>query len=177
METGMIVIFIILLLVCTLPFILITRNTKKREKQLKAALIAKISKNNGALLEFEINNNAIIGLDNKNQLYYYSNTQEQEHLQSINLNDVKSCKVVKDTKRVKSGKSEYELAQRIALIFSFQRDGITEKFEIYNNDDSSQLDGEIALAEKWEQKVTALLSKKRTSFETGKTKQVTVALG
>ena len=76
METGMIVISTILIVICILPFVLIIGSSKKREKQLKNALDTSISKNNGTLTDYVINNNFVLGLDgNANQIYYYNKTQ------------------------------------------------------------------------------------------------------
>ncbi|MGJ8666616.1 MAG: hypothetical protein ACSHW7_09640 [Patiriisocius sp.] len=167
METGMIVIAIILVLVCTMPFILIKSNTKKRERQLKKALVNAISKDNGTLSDYVINYNSAIGIDSSNnQIYYYSKAEDSERLQKVNLNDVKFCDVEKVTKRIKSGKSEYESIQRIALVFTSQNNAILDSFEFYNNDDGSLLTEEIALAETWKKKVNEYLQNHRTTSNT-----------
>ena len=171
----MIVITTILIVICTLPIILISRSTRKKEKQLKKSLETSVSKNNGKLTDYVINNNFALGLDsNANQIYYYKKTQETEYFQKANLNEIKSCEVKKNTKRIKEGKSNYELIQRISLIFTASEDTIVEQFELYDYDENSQLNGEIALADNWKQKVSDLLSQNTTILEVNKISQAKV---
>lgn len=159
METGMIVTAIVLIVLCTLPFILIIGGAKKKEKQFKNALKASISENNGTLTECSINNNFALGLDsNSMQIYYYKKTPELEFLQKIDLTTIKTCEITKDTKRIRNGKSNYEEIHKIALLFTSKRGKVAEQFELFNYDDSSQLSGELALADTWKKKVNDLLT-------------------
>jgi hypothetical protein len=159
METGMIVTTTILIVICTLPFILIIGSTKKKEKQLKNALKAGIAQNNGTLTECSINNNFALGLDSKSkQIYYYKKTPELEFLQKIDLTTVKTCEITKDTKLIRNGKSNYEEIHKVALLFTSTKGKVAEQFELFNYDDSSQLSGELALAEAWKKKVNDLLT-------------------
>lgn len=163
MEMGTIVISTILIVICMLPFVLISGSAKKRKNQLKKALDTSISRNNGTLTDYEIHYNFAIGLDNKNkQIYYYRKTPEIEYHQEVNLKEIISCEVKKDSKRIKNGKSNYELIQRIALVFTSKHGTIIEQFEFFNEDVSTQLNGEIALAATWSQKVSHLLSENIT---------------
>jgi hypothetical protein len=159
METGMIVTTTILIVICTVPFILIIGSTKKKEKQIKNALKAGVAKNNGTLTDCSININFALGLDSKaKQIYYYKKTPEVEFLQKINLNTVKTCEITKDTKRIRNGKSNYEKICRVALLFTSKKGQVIEQFELFNYDDSSQLSGELALADTWKKKVIDLLA-------------------
>lgn len=172
METGTIIISTILIVICILPFILISRSTRKKEKQLKKLLESSVSKNNGKLTDYVINNNFALGLDsNAKQIYYYKKTQETEYFQKVNLNEIKSCEVKKNTKRIKEGKSNYELIQRVSLMFTNAEGTIVEQFELYDDDGNSQLNGEIALADNWKQKVGDLLSQNNTILEANKISQ------
>ena len=58
-------------------------------------------------------------------------------------------------------------------MFTSTADTIVEQFELYNNDDSSQLNGEIALAAAWKQKVSDLLPENTTILETHKISKAT----
>lgn len=172
MGTGMIVTTTILIVICTLPFILIIGSTKKKEKQLKKALEAAISKNNGTLTDCSINNNFALGLDSSaKQVYYYKKTPETEFLQKIDLNTVKTCEITKETKRIRNGKSNYEEIQRVALLFTSKKDKLVEQFELFNYNDSSQLNGELALADTWKKKVIDLLN---TNLEEHKIQETNV---
>lgn len=177
METGMIVISTLLIALCALPFVLISGSTKKREKQLIKNLETKVSNNNGILTDYAINYDFALGIDSAaKQIYYYKKSQETEYFKKVNLNEIKSCEVVKDKKRIKNGKSNYELIQRIALVFTSKQGHVVEQFELYDYDNSSQLNGEIALADSWKQKISDLLAENNTIIETHKITEATVAI-
>lgn len=164
METGMIVITTILLSICTLPFIFIIGSKLKRENRLKNGLNAAIAEDNGSLSDYTINNNFILGLDSKaKQFYCYKNTKEAESLQKINLHNIKSCEVIKESKRVKNGKSSYDLILKVALEFTSKTDSAKEEFLLYDDDESAQLNGEQLLAATWKNKVMDLLAEDATN--------------
>ncbi|WP_438711505.1 hypothetical protein ACSTS3_01960 [Aquimarina muelleri] len=166
METGMIVILIILIVICTLPFILINGSTKKKEKQLKKALEISITEDNGILTDYVINYNFALGLDsNAKQIYYYKKTLEAEYLQKINLKNIATCEIKKDTKQIRNGKLNYERIQSIALVFTFKKNNLIDQFKVYDYDDSPQLSGELALADTWKKKVIDLLTKDSTNLK------------
>jgi hypothetical protein len=172
MGTGMIVTTTILIVICTLPFILIIGSTKKKEKQLKKTLEARVAENNGALSECSINNNFAIGLDSKSkQIYYYKKTPEAEFFQNIDLNTVKTCEITKETKGRRNGKSNYDEIQKVALMFTSKNGKLAEQFELFNYDDSSQLSGELVLADAWKKKVNDLLN---TNLEQHKIKEASL---
>ncbi|QHI36161.1 hypothetical protein IMCC3317_15200 [Kordia antarctica] len=172
METGIVVIVTILIVICTLPFILISGSTKKREKELKKGLETSISDNNGTLTEYVINNNFALGLDsNAQQIYYYKKTPKAEYIQIVNLTYISACEVKKVAKRIGKVKSKYELIQSIALEFTFTKNNAIEEFEFYDYNDTTQLNGELALADTWKKKVIDLLTKDAISLEDSKTQK------
>lgn len=159
METGMIFTTTILITLCMLPFILIYGSTKQKEKQLKNKLLDAITKENGILTDFAINTDFAIGLDrNAERIYFYKATSEKDCIQILNLNKVSACEIKKETKRIRNGKSYYEIIQNIALVFIAANQKVVSEFELYDYDKNSQLNGEIALADIWKKKVIDLLT-------------------
>ncbi len=157
MDTGMIMVIAILLIVCITPFVIISSTTKKREKHLKETLQQHIAKNRATLVDYAVHNDFALGLDSLNKIYCYHKTKDKELFQQIDLNDIKSCEVKKNTNRIKNDSSSYEVVQRVALVFTPRQGSKIEEFELYNEDISSQLNGEIALATTWKKKVSNLL--------------------
>ncbi|MEO9952193.1 MAG: hypothetical protein ABJF08_00320 [Nonlabens sp.] len=157
MNSGMIITIVILLTVCITPFVLINSRTKQKEKHLKKTLQQHILKNRATLVDYVIHNDFALGLDSLNKIYRYQKTNDKELLQEIDLNYIKSCEVKKDTNRIKNDSSSYEVVQRIALVFTTKNGSKVEQFELYNENKSSQLNGEIALAATWKQKASNLL--------------------
>ncbi|WP_142784047.1 hypothetical protein [Changchengzhania lutea] len=175
METGMIVITTTLIVICILPFILLYGSTKKKIKQLKKALENGISRHNGTLTDYVINNDFAIGLDSAaKQIYYYKKTPEGGYLQKVDLNKIKSCEVKKETRRLRNSKSNHETIQRIALEFTSIANNVIEQFEFYDYNDSSQPNGELAQADSWMKKVNDLLTKDSTNLKKPKTKKTSL---
>ena len=158
METGMIVTTTILIALCASPFFLIGYSTKKRENQLKKELKSIIAPLNGAISEFDIINDFIIGLDStSHKIYFYKKAESDPFFQEINLNNVRSCEIEKSTNRIKKGKSFSNEIQNIALLFTLKNKDSLDRIELYDYNKSTQINGEIALADKWNKKINFFL--------------------
>lgn len=170
MESGMIFISITLITICALPFILMNISAKKHEKILKSALQTAITKKNGQLTDYEIHNNYALGIDAiAQQLYFYKKTKDNSLLKTINLHQVKACEIKKDLHNTIHNKASYEITQRLKLSFIATGNGNTQEIELFNYDESTQLNGEIALAERWKAKVDVLLSDNSSSYSSPNT--------
>ncbi|GAK90705.1 hypothetical protein JCM19297_2021 [Nonlabens ulvanivorans] len=158
MEKSMLIITITLIILCVLPFLIINGKAKKRANLLKTILETKLQNDSRVLADYEIHNSFALGLDsNYNYLYFYTNNDDTEIVKIVKLNQISTCQVVKDSKRIINGKSSYELIERVRLVFCTSHHIIIDYFELYNDEVSSQLDGEIALAHNWKQKLDELL--------------------
>ncbi|KEZ94550.1 hypothetical protein IL45_01305 [Nonlabens ulvanivorans] len=158
METSKVIISITLIIICVLPFLIINGKAKKRAQLIKSTLETKIQKDNKILGDYEVHNSFAIGIDSNNSLiYFYIKKSEMEQFKKIKLTQISTCQVVKVTKRITNGKSNYELIERVKLVFYNSKNSEEEQFELYNDEDNSQLDGEIALAHSWKQKLDEIL--------------------
>ncbi len=157
MNTGMIVLGIILTLLFVSPFIFF-RDTKRKtkEKNLVEGLKVLASNNNSDIGEKELWNNSAIAIDtNKQMVFYVYKSENQAYEKVISLADVIGCRVI--TTRHTSGfkKEKYKVVDTIALVFEHQNKSIAnEVILFYDNEvDGLTMNGEILIAQAWEQKV------------------------
>ncbi len=177
METGMIIIATVLFAIILVPIILLILSTKKQTRTLYKGLTTAVSQNNGVLSEHKEERNFALGLDAQNKfIYYYKNIKGEEITQFVDLLNVTSCEVEKRTKRVKSDKGNYEIVESVALLFYKAQGHLLDKIELYNDEDSMQLNGELVVAEDYKRKVMALLSNAMNISEEKKVKQFTTAV-
>ncbi|PQJ32947.1 hypothetical protein BST92_13885 [Nonlabens arenilitoris] len=164
METSMVIISITLIIICILPFLIINGKTKKRAQYLKTIFNNKIQEDKKVLGEYEIHNQFAIGIDsNQGQICFLFKNDECELFKKVKLNDISSCEVLKESKQITNGKSSYELIQRVKLIFYNSYHIAIDHFELYNDENSLQVDGEIALAYSWQQKIEHILTERKAN--------------
>lgn len=150
MEIGNIIVGIIILLICTTPFALISTNKRNREKKLRSLLNEIASKANCTINDSEIWNHSVIGIDiTKSMAFYVRNTENHKASQQINLAEVQKCRVLNSNKTLSNSQGVYNIVEKLELAFTTK--GKTEiSIEIYNAAyDSPTLTGELQLAEKW----------------------------
>lgn len=147
MDSGTLIVGVIILAACILPFVLMVRSRKKKEKQLLLKLTGIANNHNFKISMHELFEEFAIGLDEKaNQLFFLRKTKENETVQHINLEEVKDCKVVK------TGHSDnnYNTIDKLELQFSFLEKKKQDEFLVfYNSEENTQLSGEILTIEKW----------------------------
>lgn len=147
MDTGTLIVGVIILAACILPFVLMVSSRKKKEKQLLLSLTGIANNHNFKISMHELFEEFAIGLDEKaNQLFFLRKTPENEIAQHINLEEVKACKVVK------TGHSEdnFNTIDKLELQFSFLEKKNQDEFLVfYNSEENTQLSGEILTIEKW----------------------------
>lgn len=142
MDSSTIIIAIVFIAICILPFVLIGKNRSKNKKQMLRS-IAELAKSNESNIEYNIFNDTIIGFDSaSNSILFLKKRNDISHC--IKLSEVKQC-VVHTTNQRNS------LVDKVGLLFSFIQKEKSEIFiELYNSAYTMQLSGELQLAEKWE---------------------------
>lgn len=163
MDLGTDIIAIIIVIVCILPFILIAKGRKKKEKKLLAALQEVANRDNCTVNDYEINSSFIIGIDYKqNRVFYYKNEEGVINEGIVNLEGIKTCKIGTQSKTVNAAKSRKEyIIQGLNLKFVPRLKQDPEvSFTVYDSDLKMQLTGELQLAKKWE----TLINKKLLQF-------------
>lgn len=157
MNTGMIVLGIILTLLFVSPFIFF-RDTKRKSKQknLVEGLKVLASNNYSNIGEKELWNNSAIAIDtNKQMVFYCYKSEVQAYEKVISLADVIGCRVITTSHTAGFKKEKYKVVDTIALVFEHQNQSIAnEVILFYDNEvDGLTMNGEILIAQAWEQKV------------------------
>lgn len=149
MDINMIAIGAILIAVVTIPFLYMANGAKKQKQLLSNSLQQLANANSCVLTKHNIYNSMAIGIDeNKGLVFFYKKLNDKEESKIIDLSQTHKCIVVKKTKRI----NKSEIIDSISLLFH-QNDGNDLQFEFYNDDESLQLNGELAAAESWKKEV------------------------
>jgi len=151
MEIGNLWILVVLIAVIILPFLWVSRNKKKKKKQILEALKAMASGHQSQIDEHEIFTESAIGLDAaNNKLFFYRKKEEEEDKQIIDLDLFNRCAF---QKRMRNGVVAHILVELHPR--EKKRDEIYLDF--FNVDIDGQLSGQLEVARKWTEKITRQL--------------------
>jgi hypothetical protein len=160
MDLGTIIIGIICLAVCALPFVLTNRNKKKKEKELLDSLKDFAKEHNSEITSHEIGGYFAIGIDEaKNTISFLQKTKETVNLQFIDLTTIKSCEISNISREL--AKNE-KVIDRLNLKFNaINKNNPSIILEFYNSDISFQPSNEFDSIENWNKRINNLLISKQ----------------
>lgn len=162
MSSNTIIISIVLLCLCILPIIILNGNRGKKKKIFQQSLTDLAKKTNCNISEYEILNETAIGIDKKaHQLFFIRTTSGHEVQQTVNLAEIKKCRMAETGRTVES----VRVVEKLELAFTPFAPGQQEtSLNVYDVDmDNLTLSGEFQFAEKWVQLVNdhlAIINKK-----------------
>jgi hypothetical protein len=151
-EPGTIITAILFLLVCSIPFILLGRNARKREKQFLNMLTAVAEKNNCSISQHNFWGHAAIGIDEAAQMVFFTKkTPEMETGQRLSLHEIQKCRVINTSRTERNDGGNFTITDKLELAFAPKDRNKTETaFTFYDaTHDGANLTGELQLAEKW----------------------------
>lgn len=162
MNTGMIVLGIILVLLFVSPFIFL-RDTKRKskEKNLAEGLKTVASNHFSEIGEKEIWNNSAIAIDaNKQLVFYFYKSETKSFEKVVKLEDVIDCRVITTSHTTGFKKEKYKVVDTIALVFEFRNKSMANEVILFYDDeiDGLTMNGEILIAQEWERKVKEVIS-------------------
>lgn len=152
MELGTTIVGIVIILLCTAPFIWLNIKRNKKEKELIDELFMFASKSNCTISEHEIWKNSLIGLDATNSKIFFIRTINNiKSYQHIDLKEIQTCELNNISRTVKYKDKDHKVIERIELEFmSVNQSDPKVYLEIYNADlDGLSLSGQLQIAEKW----------------------------
>jgi hypothetical protein len=162
MDSGTILVTIILLSIAVLPFVLSGNSREKKKKSLFRKLLEMAEKNNCKITQHEFCGNFVVGLDGMTDHFFFCKKVENlEICEKINLREFQSCKVINTNRTLNNKKEHFYVIDKLELCFYPVRKNLPEtRIEIYNNDyDDLTLSGELQLAEKWVKLLNEILKK------------------
>lgn len=151
MDLNSTIVGIIMLAICSSPFILMVISRKKREKIVLLSLKEIAKQHASQISHYEFCGNFVLGIDeNNNHLFFLNQKKEETISQFVNLSEIKSCAVVKKTREFKNKSKQNLIIERIEL--NFKQKNATQMettFEVYDESENMQLSGELQFVEKW----------------------------
>ena len=145
---------------CALPFVITSKNKKKKEKQLLNSLKDFSKKHDSELTQHETGENYAIGLDTtKNMVYFLQKGEEKENLQFVDLATIKSCEINNISKSL--AKNEKTLDRLNLKLNAIDKNKPSIVLEFYNSDISFLPINEFDSIEKWNRIINNLLNKKQ----------------
>ena len=163
MKTSELVIAVLITVLSIFPFVWFTYLGKRRMSKGKKA-INELTKTQN--LDFQLKeqwNNSFIGIDEQKKVLFYAKMKSTENESfRIDLNDVKSCKILKDTRDYRREKKiESELQKLDLELELYGKPNVT--INLYNIDDNLSEDFEMKRAELWQRNIFKNISKSSAS--------------
>lgn len=133
------------------PFAFVFINNKRKENKTKSIFKKYTNVGNSNIDESDTLDNTAIGIDyNQNRLYFIKHFKNQELEQIIDLNEVKSVKLVNSQRSMKSGNSSTLIIEKIEILLTSNSPGKQDHIlELYDENIQMSLSGEVQLANKW----------------------------
>lgn len=151
MEMKTLIMVSITVLVVMIPFVFVYIKNQRKNNKTRSVLLKYANVYNSKIDESDTLHNIAIGIDyTQNRLFFVKHFKNQESEQIINLNDVKSVRLVNEKRSVKTGKSSTLVVEKIEILLT--NNNPNEKdyiLELYNEDINMVLSGEVQLADKW----------------------------
>ena len=163
MDLGSAIIGAIVIIICALPFVMMSRNSKKREKKNLQSLSEIATQNNCQIDQHEIFGSSAIGIDEtKNFVFFYKLTKDKGIEQSVDLSEVQNCKVINTSRTLNNKGGNRKVIDKLELSFLPIVQNRSEiKLEFFNSDDNLQLLGELQSIEKWSKLINDRLNHKK----------------
>jgi len=151
MDLGTFIIAAVLVAVCVVPFMIMGRNKKKRDKQLVQLLFDTASKENCKITQSEFLNDIAIGLDEiANKLFFFKKIDTIEIGQHVSLSEIKNCGLLNSNRPSNNKKDKDVIIEKIGLSFTpIDKNKASIVFEFFNSEETMLLSGELQLAQKW----------------------------
>lgn len=149
MDLETIIIAVISLLICCLPFWIMIRNRKKNERKMINELTAISGKGQLKLTKYELSSNFIIAFDeSENKLHFLSKTKNGDKSQILDLNNFENCEII----RIDHAENENspKIIKSISLRFlPANKQSELVILSLFNSEETDALSGELQLANEW----------------------------
>ena len=160
METnlGNTIIGILSVLICISPFLGMYLVKVRKQNRILRSLQESMLHLNVTIGEHEFCGDFLLGMDkNKKYVLFYKNVLNSDAIiKIVDLSTIFSCKVLKETKTIKTTRESMEYIESIELSF-ISRDKKETRLALFSEEINTQLNGELQCAEKWEQLITELI--------------------
>ncbi len=151
MDTGTAITGLVLIALLVIPFLLISRATKGKDKQMLGLLNTEAGRFECTITEYELSGNIIIGIDQEAEMVFFGKTKgDQAFSQAINLADFQRCEIVSKERNRGVEKSNDRIIDKLELHFKSRTPGKGDiALEFYNGAENFQLNNELSIMKKW----------------------------
>ena len=152
MDLGVTLTGVIIVLLCIIPFVVMSQNSKRKKQQKLQNLFDFAAKNEGNITQHDLWHKSSIGLDEtKNTIFFIRILQDKEITQVVKLGDMQKCQLINTGRTLNEQESPIKVIDKLELAFTpkdkQQASIVLEFFKV--DSDSLTLTGELQLAEKW----------------------------
>lgn len=156
MNSGTTIVGLIMVLICIIPFVIMSYNKKSKQRKMLKSLNDIAKQQQCSINQHEFCGDYIIGIDEKrNFVFFFKQKNETSVSQYIDLSEIQSCQAVMKSRNLKYNTENVSIIEHVALSFSpTNKKKASESFELYVEEINMQLTGELHFVDKW----TALIN-------------------
>lgn len=147
---------IILAAIVIVPMAYFFMSGSSSGNKLKSAFLAKINEKGFQVVDVEIWQKGVVGLDSKsNMLYYQGFSKDENDLHAIDLAEVKSCTLEKSFTSESVHNSATNVLHTATLALKLANS--TVHIKMYDADETIQMQDDVLKAIKWEKIINAII--------------------
>ena len=154
MDPASIIIGIVIVCLCTIPFVYTAVKQKQDENRMILTLAEMAKKENCKITSCKLFGNSVIAIDEPGKFIFFykkDNDYDSETRTVVNLNDIQKCRLVNINRSV-GEKKKNVVVDKVELNF-LPKDKSKSDISIvfFNSNESMQLNRELQLAMEWEE--------------------------
>lgn len=158
MDTSSIIIGVITLIICAIPFVRVSRGNKKRRNKNLKSLKDWTIENNLKLDKIESHSDFILGLDSNEKTFVFFKESNENSIEKIPLSNVTQVNLVKETTVSNDAKGLNSRIAKVSLEFSLKLSSSSSvQVELFDLEKNHQLSGEIQLGQEWAKHINSIL--------------------
>ena len=150
----------IIILLCILPFFILSRNKRKKTKKQRAVLEGIAAQKGGHIDHFEVTGHISVGMDRKNKFFYFHDDSEDAPAdQIIDLKNIRKCHVIRKNKVLRGEDGDQRIIDRLELGFiPVAKKDPEIKIVFYDSDVSMRLYDELDFTNRWAKLINELIT-------------------
>lgn len=152
MELGTIIITLIVIIACIIPFVLISSSIRKKNQAVLQKLVALAKTQQTGIEQFDAWYNTAIGIDKSlDYLFFLKKTGELELDQTVRLSEVKDCHIINTSRTLKSKDGDLKITEKLELAIAFKQPQKEDTVMVFydGSKDSLTMTGELQIINKW----------------------------
>lgn len=166
MDLGNVLLWSVIAVICTAPFILMSRSAKKKKQASLKALRDFAAQHHASIDQEDHWLKFAIGVDEKQgSIFFLSELYGPQTTQWVKLSDIQKCRIEEKSRVVGVQGADHKVVDKLELVFSPRnKDQNTVVFELFNVESGNvTLTTEYQLADKWSKIANAYIEALATS--------------